>query len=156
MQYDDLISLSITFAVMVNIILHLQRIMHHEPFCGVQVCEIKISQLLQYLFILFCRWDRCEYIHYIVFCTKYVDKPHRPTFLLTFGTGSAWTVFSFLLPTAMPCKRCPCVLWTRNYCPGKEISSWFVAGPICVKSHPWKDTLGTYEDIWRYSTCHIC
>lgn len=24
------------------------------------------------------------------------------------------------------------------------------------RSHPWKDTLGKDEDIWRYSICHIC
>lgn len=53
-------------------------------------------------------------------------------------------------------KRIECVLWTGNPFPEKQVTSCYLAGSICVCRHPRKDTLGTDEDIWRYSTCHIC
>lgn len=89
-----------------------------------------------------------EFIHYILFSTKYVGKLNcPPTFLLTFATGSARTVFSFFLLLAMPCKRCPCVLRTKNTCREKEITSCLFGRPhLCIESSLKRLT----GDRWRH------
>lgn len=88
------------------------------------------------------------WIHTLYIVQKHKGQSNCPTFLLILAPVH---LFSQSLET--PLQEVSVCFMKQTYSRKKSL---LVAGAICVQSHPWKGTPGTDEDIWRYSSCHIC
>lgn len=122
----------------------------------VELCGIKIKPWLCSDWMEAVSWLRLMSRTAVKSCIIYCSDQKCGQIKLSCTVVHVCHRLAFVLSWAMPWKRCPGVLRTWNTFLEKEITSCFLAGPICVYCHPWKDTLGKDEDIWRYSICHIC